>query len=72
MEPDKPVTLEGLAEQTQILAIHISGIANGLELCAGALRDIYECVSRIEANQKKGTAMPHSGVGVSTRFPSVP
>lgn len=71
MQADKPVTLEGIAEQIQILGIHLSGVASGLELLAGAIRDVYEQGQRIEAKQASGK-LPHSPVGIGTRFPSIP
>ena len=71
MDPAKPETLDNLGETVELMAIHIGGIAAGLEKCAGALRDIYECVSRIEANQKAGRAGVPGSAGAG-RFPSIP
>jgi hypothetical protein len=67
---NKPVSNEDLADAFGILADDLAFMARGLQKCAGALRDIYECVSRIEANQKKGT--PIGAAGGSARLPSRP
>jgi hypothetical protein len=61
-------TNDDLSNQLFNVSNALSGVAEGLFQCAGALRDIYDCVSRIEANQKKGAP----GAVGGGRFPSAP
>ena len=66
-----PTTRE-LADQITTMANAFGFAMAGLKRLSDALPDIYDVCARIEANQKKATGMPHSGAGVSTRFPSIP